>query len=89
MTRNHLSLTELLMLQEMCLDRELQCWQRAAEAAKKGDYQVTDFELELKEHYSDLKQKMLEELSDRGHFRFPEPDTTDASPVREQLQSAA
>jgi hypothetical protein len=62
-----LTTEELLFLQDMCLDGEFRCHQRAAEAQVRGDYSTAAYEMEVKERYAELKCKLLEALHERGN----------------------
>ena len=62
-----LTTEELLFLQDMCLDGEFRCHQRAADAQVRGDYQTAAYEMEVKERYAELKRKLLEALHERGN----------------------
>jgi hypothetical protein len=61
-----LTTEELLFLQDMCLDGEFRCHQRAADAQIRGDYQTAAYEMQVKEQYSNLKRKLFNALHDRG-----------------------
>lgn len=62
-----LTVEELLFLQDMCLDGEFRCHQRAADAQVRGDYQTAAYEMQVKEQYTNLKRKLLEALHERGN----------------------
>lgn len=62
-----LTLEELLFLQDMCLDGEFRCHQRAADAQVRGDYQTAAYEMQVKEQYTNLKRKLLAALHERGN----------------------
>ena len=62
-----LTVEELLFLQDMCLDGEFRCHQRAADAQVRGDYQTAAYEMQVKEQYTNLKRKLLAALHERGN----------------------
>jgi hypothetical protein len=62
-----LTVEELLFLQDMCLDGEFRCHQRAADAQVRGDYQTAAYEMQVKEQYTNLKRKLLGALHERGN----------------------
>jgi hypothetical protein len=55
----------MLLLQEMCLDGEQRCDERAAVARACKDYRTAAFEIQLKERYTRLKALMMEGLMQR------------------------
>ena len=72
-----LTTKELLYLQDMCLDAEFRCHERAVTAQIKGDTLTATRELDLKEQYSRLKQAILDDLFVRGNH-----DRLDATLLR-------
>jgi hypothetical protein len=62
-----LTTKELLFLQDMCLDAEFRCHERAITAQIKGDGPTATREFELKEQYGRLKQAILDDLYARGN----------------------
>ena len=54
---------QLLLIQEMCIDGEQRCDQRAADARARHDYHSAAFELQVRERYAYLKMQMMEELT--------------------------
>ena len=72
-----LTTKELLYLQDMCLDAEFRCHERAVTAQIKGDTLTATRELDLKEQYSRLKQAILDDLFARGNH-----DSLDATLLR-------
>jgi hypothetical protein len=54
---------QLLLIQEMCINGEQRCDQRAADARSRHDYHSAAFELQLKERYRYLKKQMMKELA--------------------------
>lgn len=51
------SMSDLVLLQDMCLERELRCDQRAAEAEERGDRAQADYERRLKERFKEVKRR--------------------------------
>lgn len=72
-----LTTRELLYLQDMCLDAEFRCHERAVTAHIKGDTATATRELDLKEQYSKLKKAILDDLYARGNH-----DPLDATLLR-------
>jgi hypothetical protein len=72
-----LTTRELLYLQDMCLDAEFRCHERAVTAHIKGDSATTARELGLKEQYCNLKKAILDDLYSRGNH-----DPLDATLLR-------
>jgi hypothetical protein len=62
-----LPIGDLVLLQEMCLERELRCEQRAAEAAERGDWAQADYERRLKDRFSLIKNRFWHHLQGRDH----------------------
>jgi hypothetical protein len=62
-----LTTRELLFLQDMCLDAEFRCHERAVTAHVKGDSATAARELDLKEQYCNLKKAILDDLYARGN----------------------
>lgn len=62
-----LTTRELLYLQDMCLDAEFRCHERAVTAQIRGDTATAAREFDLKEQYSNLKQAILDDLYGRGN----------------------
>lgn len=62
-----LTTRELLYLQDMCLDAEFRCHERAVTAQIKGDASTAARELGLKAQYAHLKQAILDDLFGRGN----------------------
>jgi hypothetical protein len=54
---------QLLLIQEMCINGEQRCDQRAADARTRQDYHRAASELQLKKRYTHLKLQMMEELT--------------------------
>ncbi len=52
----------MLLVQETCIEGELRCEQRAAAAIARKDYAMAAYELQIKEQYTNLKRRMLQEL---------------------------
>jgi hypothetical protein len=53
-----LSETQVLLLQQMCIDGELRCHKRAAEEAIKHNDQVAAYYLHLRERYVALRDEV-------------------------------
>jgi hypothetical protein len=53
---------QLLLIQEMCIDGEQRCDQRAANARARNDYRSAAYEMQLKERYGRLKAQMVDDL---------------------------
>jgi len=68
--RYTLTVEELLFLQDMCLDSEFRCHQRAADAQVRGDYQTAAYEMQVKEQYTQLKHKLFGALHERGNHNL-------------------
>lgn len=66
------SIRDLVLLQDICLERELRCDQRAAEAEERGDLAQADYERRLKERFTEVKSRFW------GHVlrRSPQAGTT-------------
>jgi hypothetical protein len=62
MARVSLSKQEMLLVQETCIEGELRCEQRAAAALARKDYAMAAYEIQIKEQYTQLKRRMLQEL---------------------------
>lgn len=80
-----LTVEELLFLQDMCLDGELRCHQRAADAQVRGDFQTAAYEIQVKEQYTILKRKLLGALHERGNHDL----LANMQRLQATLQSAA
>ena len=52
----------MLLVQETCIEGELRCEQRAAAALARRDYAMAAYEIQIKEQYTSLKRRMLQEL---------------------------
>ena len=57
MKSSPLLIRDLVLLHDMCLERELRCDQRAAEAEGRGDLAQADYERRLKERFSATKTR--------------------------------
>ena len=53
---------DLVLLQEMCLERELRCEQRAAEAEERGDRARAEHERRLKERLTQAKWRCWDSI---------------------------
>ena len=62
MAKVSLTKQEILLVQETCIEGELRCEQRAAAALARKDYAMAAYELQIKEQYTNLKRRMLQEL---------------------------
>ena len=62
MARVSLSKQEMILVQETCIEGELRCEQRAAAALARKDYAMAAYEIQIKEQYTNLKRRMLQEL---------------------------
>jgi hypothetical protein len=62
MAKVSLSKQEMLLVQETCIEGELRCEQRAAAALARRDYAMAAYEIQVKEQYTQLKRRMLQEL---------------------------
>ena len=62
MARVSLTEQEMLLVQETCIEGELRCEQRAAAALARKDYAMAAYEIRIKEQYTTLKRRMLQEL---------------------------
>ena len=62
MAKVTLSKQEMLLVQETCIEGELRCEQRAAAALARRDYAMAAYEIQIKEQYTNLKRRMLQEL---------------------------
>lgn len=62
MARVSLSKQEMLLVQETCIEGELRCEQRAAAALARKDYAMAAYEIQIKDQYTSLKRRMLQEL---------------------------
>jgi len=75
LTRQH-----FLLIQEMCIDGEQRCEQRAADARARRDHQSAHSELQLKERSTSLKMKMMKELT-RPSNAVPDARDDEHSPA--------
>ena len=66
-TMRRLTTRELLYLQDMCLEADLRCLQRAATARIEGDNLAAAREAELEERYRNLRAAILDDLYVRGN----------------------
>ena len=71
MNKPVLLIRDLVLLQDMCLERELRCEQRALQAERKGDWTQADYQRRLQQRFSQVKQKFWDHLRDEG-TRLPE-----------------
>jgi hypothetical protein len=62
MAKVSLTKQEMLLVQETCIEGELRCEQRAAAALARKDYAMAAYEIQIKEQYTSLKRRMLQEL---------------------------
>lgn len=62
MARVSLSKQEMLLVQETCIEGELRCEQRATAALARKDYPMAAYEIQIKEQYTNLKRRMMQEL---------------------------
>ena len=62
MAKVSLTKQEILLVQETCIEGELRCEQRAAAALARRDYAMAAYEIQIKEQYTSLKRRMLQEL---------------------------
>ena len=62
MAKVSLSKQEILLVQETCIEGELRCEQRAGAALARRDYAMAAYEIQIKEQYTNLKRRMLQEL---------------------------
>jgi hypothetical protein len=69
-----LSNTELLVIEQLCLEGEFRCAERASSARRKEDYPAATYETRLKHQYSELRKKLLR-LNDAGDSGRACPDT--------------
>jgi hypothetical protein len=74
MAKVSLSKQEILLMHETCIEGELRCEQRAAAAIARKDYAMAAYEVQIKEHYTSLKRRMLQEL-------IPPPAEFEESPT--------
>ena len=60
-----LLIRDLVLLHDMCLERELRCDQRAAEAVERGDLAQADYERRLKQRFSATKTRFWDYVMER------------------------
>jgi hypothetical protein len=62
MHRPALNDSQILLMLEMCFDGESRCNDRIAKAREANDFRGAAYEVQLKEQYEDLKQRLFDEM---------------------------
>jgi hypothetical protein len=62
MHRPALNDNQILLMLEMCVDGENRCDDRIAKARHRGDFGTAAYEMQLKEQYEGLKQRLFHEM---------------------------